>query len=381
MAVPFCAEATGKAGTAMKKEDLYLLAAFPGFSNRQKAEIIGKAEEWEFPQEGIPDFWALPWVTEKHRRQWKEYTAEASRMREQFAAMTEKEISFLALPEAGYPVLLKQIYDPPFALYYKGRLPLAELPAVAVIGARACSAYGKGMAESFAGELAASGISIISGMAYGIDAAAHRGALRAGGYTMAVLGNGVDICYPKEHYYLYEHIVQTGGILSEFPPGTAPLPRHFPQRNRIISGLAQCVLVMEAKARSGSLITVEHALEQGKDVFALPGRIGDELSEGCNRLIQNGAQLLREPKEIVQFLQNFCEFSVKEIKKVNQGLADNEKLVYSCLDLEPKHIQSVLEETGLSLPALAMILVSMEQKGIVAKYSEGYFALRARKDR
>lgn len=362
----------------MKKENWFFLASFPGFTNRRKVQIAQELTEEEIAAE---KFLCLPWITDAQREKWNAYVSESARVQEQFASMRERGIAFAAFPEPEYPAPLRTIYEPPFAVYYRGRLPFWELPAVSIVGARDCSSYGREMAEYFARTLAENGVSIISGLAYGIDAAAHRGALQAQGYTLGVLGCGADICYPKEHYYLYEHMIKTGGILSEFAPGTPPLPHHFPQRNRIISGLSQCILIMEAKQKSGSLITAEHALEQGKDVFALPGRIGDRLSEGCNRLIQSGAQLLREPEEVLEYLKNFCEFSVKEIKKSDLGLAEQEKFVYSCLDFTPKHIENLMEMTGLSFPVLAMVLLSLEQKGVAVKLSDGYFAAKARKDR
>ena len=191
--------------------------------------------------------------------------------------------------DKAYPERMRPYPDMPAGIYTKGRLPFEGVPSAAIVGARACSVYGRVQARRYARELAAAGVQIISGLATGVDAAAHEGALEGGGVTFAVLGCGVDICYPKENYPLMRRMLEHGGgILSEFEPGEEPAAWHFPQRNRIISALADLVLVVEARKRSGSLITADYALEQGKSVYALPGRVNDPLSEGCNRLIAQG---------------------------------------------------------------------------------------------
>lgn len=219
----------------------------------------------------------------------------------QFYRYREQGIFFLPLWCDEYPARLKQISDPPIALYGKGRLPNRGEKSVSIIGARACSRYGREMAGYFAAGLASAGVEIVSGMARGVDGIAQMAALEAGGMSTAVLGCGVDICYPPENRQLYERLIKEGCLLSEYPPLTQPRGPLFPPRNRIISGLSDLVLVTEAREKSGTLITVDMALEQGRDVFAVPGRVTDNCSRGCNRLLQNGAgmavsvnQLLRE---------------------------------------------------------------------------------------
>ncbi len=212
-----------------------------------------------------------------------------SRAARRLEAIRKAGIFFVPLWDENYPGRLRQIADPPVALYGKGRLPDPGKKAVAIIGARECSGYGRETARYFASGLAAAGVEIISGMARGVDGIAQTAALDAGGFSAAVLGCGVDICYPPENRNLYERLEKEGGLLSEYPPGTQPLGRLFPPRNRVISGLADLVLVTEARERSGTLITVDMALEQGRDVFAVPGRITDSCSAGCNSLIINGA--------------------------------------------------------------------------------------------
>ncbi|MBQ0058663.1 MAG: DNA-processing protein DprA [Lachnospiraceae bacterium] len=204
--------------------------------------------------------------------------------------------------DEDYPEKLRRYKGMPETLYVEGKLPGNE-PTVAIIGARRCSAYGKRMANLFGSELAKAGITVISGMAAGIDGQAQRAALSEDGLSYGVLGSGVDICYPTSNRGLYTDLIKKGGILSEQPPGSPPLAQFFPARNRIISALADVVLVIEARKRSGSLITVEFALEQGKSVFAVPGRIGDLLSDGCNELIYDGAGIAVSPQTIMDELR------------------------------------------------------------------------------
>lgn len=202
------------------------------------------------------------------------------------------EMFLLTMQDAAYPARLRDIFDPPVLLYGKGSLPLFdEEAAIAVVGTRSCTPYGLRCAHRMGYELARQGAVVVSGMAKGIDGAAMRGALQAGGFTAAVLGGGVDVVYPAENRRLYEDIAATGVLLSEYPPGTEPLPGHFPVRNRIISGLSLAALVVEAPVRSGALITAHAALDQGRDVFAVPGPIDAAASVGCNRLIRDGAGL------------------------------------------------------------------------------------------
>ena len=206
----------------------------------------------------------------------------------------------LTMDDAGYPARLRNIYDPPLLLYGKGSLPLFDDEvAVTVVGTRDCTPYGVRAASQLGYELARQGALLVSGMAKGIDGAAMRGALQAGGFTAAVLGGGVGVVYPAENRRLYEDIAATGVLLSEYPPGTEPLPGHFPVRNRIISGLSLAALVVEAPVRSGALITAHAALDQGRDVFAVPGPIDAAASVGCNRLIRDGAGLVMEAWDVL----------------------------------------------------------------------------------
>lgn len=296
----------------------------------------------------------------------------------EYEELQKQRIHLIALPQEQYPKRLKSIPDPPYALYVKGNLPDEQCRSIAMVGARNCTAYGEMSAHTFAEKLAEYGVQIISGMAKGIDGYSQRGALDAGGRTFAVLGCGVDICYPRSHIGLYTDILERGGgILSEFPPGTQPLPWHFPLRNRIISGLSDAVLVMEARVRSGSLITADMALEQGKDVYALPGPITSALSQGCNQLIQQGAGVLLSPEMLLEEMGiGEYEFSVKsdgKIKEKKKTLERKEIMVYSSLGLYAKNVSTVIEETGLPAQEVMRILTALEIQGYIKEISKNYY--------
>ena len=217
----------------------------------------------------------------------------------EYARLQERQILFVCTADAEYPERLRHIPDHPFGIYYKGRLPQPQKLAVAVVGARECSDYGRFIATELGKELGAAGVQVISGMARGIDGISQLAALEAGGESYAVLGNGVDICYPKGNRPVYDRMLVQGGILSIYPPGTAPKPQLFPPRNRIVSGLADVLVVVEARQKSGTLITVDMALEQGREVYAVPGRITDRLSDGCNKLVKDGALVFLSPRDFM----------------------------------------------------------------------------------
>lgn len=277
----------------------------------------------------------------------------------------EKRIQCIRQQDSLYPRKLKMHRGMPRELYLFGRLPDEGRPSVAIVGARRSSLYGNETAKRFACELALAGVQIISGMAWGIDGMAHEGALEAGGDTFAVLGCGVDVCYPAGHRHLYERIAGSGGILSEHAPGVPPLPRFFPARNRIISGLSDLVLVVEAKERSGSLITADFALEQGKDVFAVPGRLGDELSQGCLNLIKQGAGLADSPQMILEALgiSGSPAGQKENLRKIL--LAKDENIVYSWIRLQPVTLEELVQKTGFPAAKVLSILVGLELKGCI----------------
>lgn len=217
-----------------------------------------------------------------------------------YEEMKRKGIKFVCRQSPDFPERLRDIPDAPFGIYVLGQLPGQQERSVALIGARNCSGYGAHMAAELGKELARAGVQVISGMAKGIDGISQQSALNAGGKSFAVLGSGVDVCYPASNRTLYSRLKEAGGILSEYPPGTVPRPERFPPRNRIISGLADTVIVVEAREKSGTLITVDMALEQGREIYCLPGRTTDKLSEGCNRLIAQGAGIFVSVEDFLE---------------------------------------------------------------------------------
>lgn len=292
----------------------------------------------------------------------------------EYGKLAKKQIRLVTCFEPAYPPRLTDIPDKPYALYVKGNLPDVKCFSVAVVGARNCSRYGEKYAYEFAEFLSKRGVQIISGLALGIDGISQRGALMGQGKTFAVLGNGVDICYPREHIGLYGDILEMGGgILSEFRPGTPPQPYHFPRRNRIISGLSDLVLVMEAKEKSGSLITADMALEQGKDVYALPGPIDSILSIGCNQLIRQGAGILLSPEMLLEELGISDKILQEKKTEAKKALESMENLVYSSVVLYPRNVGQIMEETGLTPQEVLEILVSLEIKGYIREISKNYY--------
>ncbi len=304
---------------------------------------------------------------------WKERIADTTG---QLNGLSGKGIRFVSFLDEEYPARLKHIYGRPAGLYVKGKLPKEEAPSVAIIGARGCSSYGRQVARMLGSSLGREGIQIISGLALGVDGEGHAGALSARADTFAVLGCGVDVCYPREHIDMYEQIRKNGGIISEFPLGAAPHPGHFPMRNRIISGLSDAVVVVEAREKSGSLITAELALEQGKEVMAVPGMITDALSRGCNNLIRQGAAAVTSPEDILEYFQIKRDKMIKLREKNEKTLAKNEKMVYSCLDLQPKFIDQVVEACGLPLGECMTILLELELRGYILQPTDHYYVKR-----
>ena len=259
----------------------------------------------------------------------------------EYGRMTDRGIFFTAVGEEEYPGKLADVPDAPGALYYVGRLPKNDEKAIAVIGARNCSEYGRAMARQFGDILAGAGIQVVSGMARGIDGIAQQAVLNAGGYSLGVLGCGVDICYPRENRKLYEELIAGGGICSEYPPGTEPRAVLFPPRNRIISGMCDGVLVIEAKERSGTLITVDMALEQGREVYAVPGRTTDPLSKGCNRLIRQGAGIVVSPQELLQELWPGCVGKAVYEQQELPIVDDVRGRLLKLLDYQPIYIETI----------------------------------------
>ena len=304
----------------------------------------------------------------------------------EYERLQQKDICFTAYGMRDYPSRLLHIPSPPAALYYKGKLPKDSLPSVAIIGARRCSEYGSYVAKEFGSKLGAAGIQIISGLAMGIDGISQNAAVTVGAESFGVLGCGVDICYPRCNRSIYEKIVEKGGVLSEFPPGTEPKAQNFPSRNRIISGLADLVLVVEAKEKSGTSITVDMALEQGREVYAVPGRVTDELSKGCHKLIRQGAGIASAPEDIISALYYEETALVHGKKSVEVSdissflidtLTENERTVWSVLDKLPQDIQGIQERlkkkrAALSIQETMSILMDLSVREVITAKNGGY---------
>lgn len=284
--------------------------------------------------------------------------------------LSNANIGVLAIDDPLYPPLLKEIFDPPAVLYYRGEPGVFFKPCVAVVGSRSATEYGKSAAFKIAAELAAAGVTVVSGMARGIDTQAHLGALKANGSTVAVLGSGLDICYPPENIALREKIAKSGAVISEFPPGTGPKPYHFPMRNRIISGLSLATVVVEAREKSGALITADCALEQGRDVFAVPGSINSPYSAGCHNLIKEGALLAASAADILRELGLPARDKVSD--RGGDGDGDKET-VLKAMQYEPVHLDSLHRTTGMGVAELLAVLTELEMEDKVKKMPGNFY--------
>lgn len=409
-----------------EKEYRFWLCNVPGLGARKIAELLryfGSAEAvWKSDEVCLIK--AMEQISEDHNNIFRRSdvmqicTAGAclDSAIEKYHKLEKKGIRFITPQDSSYPERLKNLYDFPQGLYVSGETPQRDRPSAAIVGARNCSHYGEEMAFILARELSNRGVDIISGMALGIDGAAHRGALAATGAdcggTYAVLGSGVDICYPRTNADIYERLsgkekgkeqhgsrgcrtspgsqcendsqrvretsFGEGGLISEFSAGVQPVASNFPMRNRIISGLADMVIVVEARLRSGSLITADQALEQGRDVYAVPGRVTDPLSRGCNELIGQGAGIIIDPVEFAE--KNFSKRDnrVSKRRKNKIALALSEEKVYSCLDFSPTHLGTIVNLTGFSTQDTVSILMQLMMKELITETSKNYYALKFR---
>lgn len=319
-------------------------------------------------------------------------------LKEEYEKLDIKGIGVVFYGEKTYPKRLLEIPDAPYALFYRGSLPKEEALSVAVIGARECSGYGEFVAAQLGRYLGEQGIQVISGMARGIDGISQTAAMEAGGTSYGVLGSGVDVCYPKSNHRLYDRLIKQGGVLSAYVPGALPASGHFPPRNRIVSGLADALVVVEARGKSGTLITVDMALEQGKEVFVVPGRITDRLSDGCNRLLTQGAGVFLTPADFVSQLRELAakkgiaetddgesknEDEIKETviekqKKQNLLIISKElRPVYKQLEISPKTIEQILCKmpAGYHQGLVSAALMRLCMDGYAKQVSPGQFVL------
>lgn len=288
----------------------------------------------------------------------------------QLKKLESKKINVVTPDSTGYPESLKNIDDSPIVLYTKGSLQKEDRFAIAVVGSRKYSSYGRFAVEKLSTELSSLGFTIVSGMARGIDTLAHAAAVNSGGRTIAVMGSGIDVPYPPENKLLMEKIANSGCVMTEFPLGTQPERENFPRRNRLISGLALGVLVVEATADSGSLITASCAADQGKEVFAVPGNINSANSEGTNELIKNGVKLVRNVEDIIEELAPVLKGFIKTREKAKLDLTDDEQRLCDIMTAEPRHVDMLSRESGMPASKVLGILLGLELNG-VAKQAEG----------
>lgn len=347
----------------------------------RKLEQVGTAKDiYEMASRGILE--EKLHIRYKDRAQRLQSAAKDYDVTGNYEEMCARGISLAIAGEPGYPEKLAVLHDAPYALYYAGKLPDNRRRSIALIGARNCSEYGRYMAKEFGAAFARAGIQVISGMARGIDGIGQRAALEAGGYSLGVFGCGVDICYPADNRKLYERLLVEGGVCSEYPPGTTPRAVLFPPRNRIISGLCDGVLVVEAKERSGTLITVDMALEQGRDVYALPGRATDALSAGCNRLIRQGAQLVMSPGELLEELQAEIAGHAGRMPCGQQTFLpaqERGRELLRLLDFQPQSMELLQEAYGhtygrpISIPELCHALLKLCEDGYAGQAGGNYY--------
>jgi len=293
----------------------------------------------------------------------------------QMKVLEKKDIQAVGLDHPSYPEMLREIEDAPVIIYMKGDILPQDRYAIALVGSRKPTPYGISVTEGISEELASMGFTVVSGMARGIDSISHRGALRAGGRTIAVLGSGVDVPYPAENWGLMDKIEKSGCVISEFPPRTPPDRENFPRRNRLISGLSLGVLIVEATADSGSLITAGCALEQGREVFAVPGNITASTSEGTNELIRKGAVLIRKVEDIVEELAPVLKGFIRSGERAKVNVTEEEKKLCDLLSREPKHVDLIYRESGFPASKVLGILLSLELKGIVRQTTGKRFYL------
>lgn len=284
----------------------------------------------------------------------------------------------VTLLDKQYPKALKEIPDPPLVIYVKGALPENDDVFIAIVGSRGATAYGLGIGERFAMRLVEAGVGIISGMARGIDAAAHWGALKARGRTIGVLGCGLDVVYPSQNSELYKEVSEKGCLITEFPMGTEPLPYHFPRRNRIVSALSYGVVVVEANARSGALITAEFALEQGRDVYAVPGRIDSPQSRGPHELLRQGARLVLDVNDILEdipALKSQLELFPQETVKAQDDLTADELRVLKAVREGRISFDALVSRTMLPVPALMGVCLSLRIRKMINEHPGKVYAL------
>lgn len=355
-----------------EKEYLVALSSFIPFGSRRLQLLLnyfGSAQKtWLSKEKDLSVLGINKNILRKFLEYRKDFDSESF-----FKDIKELSVTTLTIADEDYPSNLREIDDAPPVLYVRGKLSKSDSNSIAIVGSRKVTSYGKFVAESFATNLSNMGITIVSGLAFGVDLEAHKAAVRAGGRCIAVLAGGVDIITPRSNEWLGLKIIENGGaIVSEFPLGTMPQKQYFPFRNRIISGLSKAVLVVEGAIKSGTIHTAKHAANQGRAVFAIPGPITSPMSEATNFLIQNGAKLTTKPQDILEELDMQIKVDRETIEKVMPGDKYEQKL-FDILDNEEKHLDEIVRVSGLQVSQVSGKLTVMELKGIVKHMGNGVY--------
>ena len=366
----------------MEEQYYYWLHSVPGIGRQTYQKLLQYVTPKELYENGIEK------IDHLLREKQKENILDSIKkwnISKEWEILQKRNIEVLGLLEKAYPAKLSQISDPPPLLYIKGKKEILNKPSVAVVGARGCSNYGSLMAKELGRQLAAMGIVVVSGMARGVDSICQSSCLEYGGESIGVLGSGVEVCYPPEHKWLYEELQRKGVLVSENLPYTKPAPGLFPLRNRIISGLADMVVVVEAREKSGTLITVDAALEQGKEVYAIPGRISDSVSKGCNQLIKQGAGMIFS---IEEFVAEICPILSVKYERAKEDMAPNlsgeEQSVLRVLDVTYKTIEELYGLVKRDYPAMTIIrlmelLLELQMKQLIKEEGGYYFRYKLKK--
>ncbi|MBN2424320.1 MAG: DNA-processing protein DprA [Calditrichaceae bacterium] len=297
-------------------------------------------------------------------------------VREQLVRVNDYGVKLLSYWDEEYPERLKSIFDPPPFLFARGDFSIMEKPAFAIVGTRNPTSYGRMITEQIAADLTKHNFVIISGFARGVDTAAHKAAFKHGGKTIAVLGNGVDLIYPAANRELYSQMLDNGLLLSEYPMGAVPDAGNFPKRNRLISGMSYGVLITEAGAKSGALLTAMYGLDQNREIFAVPGTVVSENSKGTNKLIKEGAKLVESVDDILIELKSILNINMDSVEAKEKALPDlkgSDKLVYDFLSLEPVHIDQIAYKTGLSTSEALSVLLTLELMGHIKQLAGKMF--------
>ena len=356
------------------------LAMIDGVGPRIRRRLLDRFGSPEAVLRAAPsELRAVPGVGPKLSRSIAD--ADAIDIEGEIAFCRESDVNILTDTDDAYPRMLRELPDPPGVLFLRGAFEPQDALAIGIVGTRHASRYGLRQAERLAGGLARAGLTIISGLARGIDAAAHRGALAAGGRTLAVLASGVRNIYPPEHVTLADEVAAQGAVLSEAPPRAVPLSGAFPQRNRLISGLSLGVIVVEAAQRSGALITARHAMEQGREVFAVPGRVDERGSQGCHRLIRDGARLVETVDDVLEELGPLVEAAPRDDGQVIHHpaellLNEIEQQVLAAVETDATSIDQVIAQTGLPVPQVLSTISVLEMRRLIRRIS-GTMVVRA----